>query len=345
MRSLVSGVLLSIAAVAAVTGLVYALRPVAPALSLGVLYVVAVVAVGMLRGLAYAVPVSVASMLTFNFLFLPPLHTFALRDSANWVALAVYLVTGVVVSELATRSRRLARHAVEAETLRESDRVKTAVLQAVGHDLRSPLTAIRTAAELLDSPLLELSAGDRDELLATIRLESRRLERLVANLLDLSRLEAGAARARPELWPVDDLLGRALEQLGADGSRVLIELASELPPVEVDGAQIERVLVNLLENALKFSSPGDPVTVDAEGIDGAVRVRVRDRGPGVPERDRERIFEPFERGDVRGNGLGLAIARGFAEANGGRVAVVDEGPGAVFSLELPVAAVRARAAR
>ena len=109
------GLLLSIAAVAAVTGLVFVLRPVAPVLSLGVLYVIAVVVVAVRRGLAYAIPVSIASMLAFNFLFLPPVHTLALRDSSNWVALGVYLLTAVVVSELATRSRRLAQKAVEAE--------------------------------------------------------------------------------------------------------------------------------------------------------------------------------------------------------------------------------------
>src|SRR6266566_9292026 len=122
-------VLFSCVSVALVTGAVYALRPVAPVVSLGVLYVVAVVAVAVFYGLAYAIPVSVASMLAFNFLFLPPVHTLALHDSANWVALAVYIAVAVVVSELATRSRRLAHEAVEAETLRQSDAAKTAVLR------------------------------------------------------------------------------------------------------------------------------------------------------------------------------------------------------------------------
>src|SRR3982750_726796 len=131
-------VLVSVGAVAFVTAAVYALRPIAPVVSLGVLYVLAVVAVAVVWGLAYAIPVSVASMLTFNFLFLPPVHTFALRESENWVALAVYLIVGVVVGELATRSRRLAHKAVEAETLRQADAVKTAVLHAVSHDLGSP---------------------------------------------------------------------------------------------------------------------------------------------------------------------------------------------------------------
>src|SRR5205823_10345278 len=124
--------------------------------------VIGVVAVAVVCGLAYAIPVSVASMLTFNFLFLAPVHTFALRESENWVALGVYLVTGIVVGELATRSRRLAGEAVEAETLRQSDAVKTAVLRSVSHDLRSPLTAIRTASEGLDNPRLALSEPDRE---------------------------------------------------------------------------------------------------------------------------------------------------------------------------------------
>src|SRR5581483_8911795 len=191
--------------------------------------------------------------------------------------------------------------------LRESDRVKTAVLRAVGHDLRSPLTAIRTAAEVLESPRLELTSDDRAELVETIRVEARRLERLVANLLDLSRLEAGAARRRPELWTADDLLARTLDQLGVDASRVVVHADHALPPLRVDAVQVERVLVNLLENALKFSSPVDPVEVVATTADGVVAIRVRDRGPGIAVEDRERIFAAFERGSGRGNGLGLAI--------------------------------------
>jgi K+-sensing histidine kinase KdpD len=329
----------SAAAIAVVTGGVYALRPVAPVVSLGVLYVIAVVAVAVAGGLAYAIPVSVASMLVFNFLFLPPVHTFALRDSANWVALGVYLVVGVVVGELATRSRRLARAAVEAETLRQSDAVKTAVLHAVSHDLRSPLTAIRAASEGLDNPSLRLGEGEREALFETIRLEIRRLERLVDNLLDLSRLEAGPARRRPELWTVDALLVSALEQLGAEAGRVEATFAPGIGLVRADGSQLQRVLVNLLENALKFSSPADPVEVSVENQGGSVAVRIHDHGPGVTEADRERIFEPFERGSGsgRGSGLGLAIARGFAEANGGtiRLEAQDERGGATFVLELP----------
>jgi two-component system sensor histidine kinase KdpD len=340
---LLKGIGLSVAAVAGVTGAVYALRPAAPVLSLGVLYVIAVVTVAVFRGLAYAIPVCVASLLTFNFLFLPPVHTFALQDSANWVALAAYLVTAVVVSELATRSRRLARQAVEAETLRQSDAVKTAVLRAVSHDLRSPLTAIRAASDGLENRALTLDSSDREALWETIRIEVHRLERLVENLLDLSRLDAGPAVRRPEVWTVDIVLARALEQLGGEADRVTVSLEEPAPlPIRVDAGQIERVLVNLLENALKFSSPTDPVSVSASLTRaGRVLVRIRDRGPGIVAADRERIFEPFERGseEGRGSGLGLAIARGFAEANGGVIRVESSSGqgGSTFVLDLPAA--------
>jgi K+-sensing histidine kinase KdpD len=334
-----AGVAFSVAVVAVVTGAVFALRPIAPVVSLGVLYVLAVVAVAVVCGLAYAIPVSVGSMLTFNFLFLPPVHTFALRESENWVALAVYLIVGVVVGDLATRSRRLAHEAVEAEMLRQADAVKTAVLHAVSHDLRSPLTAIRAASEGLDSPAIRLDDREREELFETIRIEVRRLERLVNNLLDLSRLEAGPARRTPELWTVDTLLASALEQLGREADRVETHLAVDVGLVRVDGPQVQRVLVNLLENALKFSSPGDPVEVTVEGDGGRMIVRVRDPGPGIAGADRERIFDAFERATNAGpgSGLGLAIARGFAEANGGRV-WVEPGEesigGSTFVLEL-----------
>jgi K+-sensing histidine kinase KdpD len=349
----VNGVIVSVVAVAAVTGAIYGLRTVAPVLSLGVLYVFAVLPVAIGWGLLFAVPVSIASMLAFNFFFLPPVHTFALRDSENWFALAVYLVTGVVVSELAARARRraveaeerereaakLAEKTVEAEALRRSDAAKTALLRAVSHDLRSPLTAIKAATEGLESTAFRLGSAERAELLAAIRLEAERLDRLVANLLDLSRLEVGAVNANPELWSVDELVGRALDALGLDATRVTVSLPEQVPLVEVDAGQIERALVNLLENALKFSSPEDRVSVSVDAGEGEVIVAVRDQGSGLRREDLESIFEPFQRGSAgsgrAGAGLGLAIVRGFAQANGGRVWAESEGHGATFFLALP----------
>jgi|SRR5262245_6826195 len=439
-----AALLTSAVAVALVTALVFGLDAFAPALSLGVLYVFAVLPVAVLFGLAYGLLVSVASMLAFNWFFLPPTHTFRLTDGENWIALAVYLVTALVVSALAARSRareaeaerraleasllarvaqellqsehvqdelreisvrvaealgvararieldsvrrpdpgesalelragdrsvgrmfvdsepdpeigervatslasllavaldreRLARRAVEAEALRRSDAIKTAILRAVSHDLRSPLTAIRTATDGLESVELELSEADRAELLATIDAETRRLDRLVANLLDLSRLELGVAEPKPELWTVESIVGQALNELGPRAERVRVALAPDLEPIEVDGAQIEHVLVNLIDNALKFS-PDAPIELISEQLDGVAVVRVVDHGPGLSEGELTRIFEPFEQGRVpsRGSGLGLAIAKGFAQANGAQLeAESSPNGGASFVLSLP----------
>jgi len=459
MRSLplridLAGVAASVLAVALVTGAVFALRPLAPVLSLGVLYVFAVLPAAAGWGLAYALVVSLVSLLIFNFFFLPPVHTLALSDPENWVALTVYLVTAVVVSELAARSRRraaeveqqrrefafaadvsglllecrfvqdrlrpigarlaevlgvprahieigslrrpepaeraydlavadrhlgrlflsshaapdpavtgrvlqtlssllasatererLAHAALVAEGLRQSDEIKTAVLRTLSHDLRSPLTAIGAASEVLDGGAESLTPAERAELVTTVRLQTRRLTRLVSNLLDLSRLEAGAARPRPELWTVDGLLAGALEAIGPDAERISVVLPAESPTLHVDSAQIERVLVNLLENALKVSSPTDVVEISTEAGPLELVLKIADHGPGLERGELERIFEPFERGGLSpgaGTGLGLAIARGFVRANGGRIwAESRPGRGATFALALPVARSRA----
>jgi len=235
---------------------------------------------------------------------------------------------------------RLADEALEAETLRRSDAVKTAVLRAVSHDLRSPLMAILTSASALARNDLNLDEADRRELVATILDEADRLDRVISNLLDLSRLEAGAAQPEPDLWPVDELVAQAIRQLGEAGSRIQVELPEESLAVRVDAQQIERVLVNLFENALKYSPEPEPVRVQLAETATRVLVRVVDHGPGLAAADRERIFEPFQRGEdgVRGAGLGLAIARGFAEANDARVwAESRPGQGATFVVELPAA--------
>jgi two-component system sensor histidine kinase KdpD len=197
------------------------------------------------------------------------------------------------------------------------------------------------ASEGLANAGLHLEPADRQELVETIRIEVNRLDRLVANLLDLSRLQAGAAAPSPELWTADDLIAQALDELGEDADRVQVELPADFPPMRVDAGQMQRVLVNLLDTALKFSSPGDPVTVRGTRTRNEAIIRVVDRGPGLPQEQLEHVFEPFHNvpgGDGRrGAGLGLAIARGFAEANGGRVwAESRPGQGASFALAVPL---------
>jgi K+-sensing histidine kinase KdpD len=357
----------SAGAVALVTGAIELLKGHVPVLSLAVLYLLAIIPVAVAWGIVYAVGVSVASMLAFNFFFLPPLYTLTIQDSRNWFALLVFLVTAVVVSELASRSRRraeeaeaaldelrsltaererLAAEALDAEALRRSDALKTALLRAVSHDLRSPLMAILTSAGALAHGEISLAADDRRELAETILGEAERLDRIVRNLLDLSRLQAAAAPPDPGDWPVDDLVLEALDTVEA-GSRVEVVLPEDdAPLVHADLHQAERVVANLVENALRYSSADDPVRVQVRQAGSEVLVRVVDHGPGIPSGEADRIFEPFQRGSLsvptRGAGLGLAIARGFAEANGGRVWVESHvGQGATFVLALPVARAEA----
>jgi two-component system, OmpR family, sensor histidine kinase KdpD len=445
MKRLALGVLASAAAVALVTAAIALIERAVPVISLGALYLFAVLPIAVVWGLELAIAVSIASMLAFNWFLLPPTHTFQLRDGANWLALAVFLATAVVVSALAAHARRrrddaeqrrreadvlaeaagdllrgtelsaeleklaqltagvlgvraarielgaqprgvpievnrrrvatlfadepldpavarrflpalagllavaagraeLEAEALEAEALRRTDVVKTALLRSVSHDLRSPLTAIRAGAEALGSEELQLDEVDRVALVAAIRQEAERLDRVVANLLDASRLEAGAVESHRELWSVEELVGQALDSVRADAGRIIVDLAADLPPVNVDAGQVERAIANLISNALRFSPPGSPVVVRVEQGATELRIHVVDRGPGIAADERGAIFQPFHRGEGGGSGLGLAIARGFAEANGGRLWTQEDPIGGHFVLALAAAprpAVRA----
>jgi two-component system, OmpR family, sensor histidine kinase KdpD len=235
----------------------------------------------------------------------------------------------------------------DAEQLRRSDAVKTTLLRAVSHDFRSPLTAIVTAAGALVHSDLVLDDGDRRDLAETILTETLRLDRLVGDLLDLSRLEAGAVTSVGAAWPIEDVVLQAVEGVREGVGRLDLSL-DEAATVQVDPHQLERVLVNLIENALRYSR--ERVSVQTRRMRSEVLVRVVDSGPGIHADELDRIFEPFRRGaksgDTRGSGLGLAIARGFAEANGGRLwAESFPGQGAVFVLALPLAACQVGCAR
>ena len=266
----------------------------------------------------------------------------------------------------ALERERLLGGAVETAALRRADVVKTALLRAVSHDLRSPLTAISAAGEALASPAL--SEDERVEMASVIGEETLRLSRLVDNLLDLSRLEAGAAEPRREWVSVEELIRVSVMELGAPPDQFSLSIDQDIPLVRLDAVQMERAFVNVLENARRHSG-GHPVSVRARAVrslGGGVRVppagdpdrgeggaaprargdrvivRVVDRGPGIPPAQLERVFQPFYRagtpgGEHRGSGLGLAIARGFTESNGGTLHVESlPGQGATFVFELPI---------
>jgi two-component system sensor histidine kinase KdpD len=223
---------------------------------------------------------------------------------------------------------------VETQALRRSDVVKTAILRAVSHDLRSPLTSILAAGTALGSASLE--AEDREALAAGVVTEAERLARVVDNLLDLSRLEAGTARPRPDWCAVDEVLVAAAEQTGAD---VRFAIDQELPLVRADAAQLERAFTNLIANARRHGHDAQ-VSVRARAVGPRLVVRVVDGGPGIPAAEQQRIFEPFWRADGAagaGSGLGLAIVRGFVEANGGTVSVESlPGQGSSFVVTFPL---------
>ncbi len=244
----------------------------------------------------------------------------------------------------AARQRdELAVEVIETRALRRANVVKTALLRSVSHDLRSPLTAITAAAGGLASRTLGDDA--RSELVSVITVESDRLTRLVDNLLDLSRIESGELEPRAELCTAEELIGAALDSLDAPASAVEVAIDPALPQIRADAAQIERALANLIDNSLRYARDR-PVTVRAQAAGNQLVIEVMDRGPGVPEAERERIFEAFYRGGAErtgGSGLGLAIARGFAEANDGELRLRSRrGQGATFALHF--SAVREPAA-
>ena len=242
--------------------------------------------------------------------------------------------------DVAFERERVAAQSAEAEATRRADIAKTAILHAISHDLRSPLTAITTAASALGDE--KLSTADRSELVSVVKGEAARLSRLVDDLLDLSRIEAGAVDPTPDWCDLRDVTFSAAAQVRALRGDFPIEfdLPAELPLVRADPAQLERVFANLIENAARFSPGGTPVRVTGGVAGDRVVLRVSDRGRGVPRSERTRIFEPFVRGRDAGpgSGLGLAICRGFVQANGGRI-LLQTGAGDETSFAVSFAVV------
>jgi two-component system sensor histidine kinase KdpD len=227
----------------------------------------------------------------------------------------------------------------------ETERLRGALLTSISHDLRTPLASILGSATTLKGQRKALDDAAQGELIDTIQEESERLNRFIANLLDMTRLESGAVEPRLELTEIGDVVGSALHRASKVLARhkVEIDLAADLPPLRLDAVLFEQVLFNLLDNAAKYAPPGTQVTLTGAIAGSSVRIEVRDEGEGVRTADLERIFDKFYRVQAQdrqraGTGLGLPIARGFVEAMGGTITAANraDGPGAVFTLVLPI---------
>jgi two-component system sensor histidine kinase KdpD len=243
---------------------------------------------------------------------------------------------------VALDQQRLSAEAQAAKPIAAADRMRTALLAAVSHDLRTPLASAKAAVTSLRSPEVDWAAEDHDELLATADESLDRLAHLVDNLLDMSRLQAGALSLFPRPAGLEEIVSSALDNLDPAGRGITVDIPESLPEINVDPAILERVIVNLTENALRYSPAGKPPLLTASVLGDRVELRVVDRGPGIPEADRDRMFVPFQRlGDTdntTGVGLGLALSLGLTEAMGGTLTAEDT-PGGGLTMTVSIPAV------
>jgi len=248
------------------------------------------------------------------------------------------------LAAIAVESIRLSDEAHNAQVLRDTEKLQTALLNAVSHDLRTPLVSIIGVLSSLQEEGIKLDDSARKNLIQVAREEAERLNHLITNLLDESRIEAGAIRISRQPSDVQDLIGTALEQLGSrTGTRPInIDIPAELPFISVDFGLIVQTLVNILDNALKYSPLDSPIEIKGRQVAHEVHIEVADRGVGIPPQDLLRVFDKFYRvqspDNVAGTGLGLSICKGIVEAHGGRIAAENRpGGGTVIRLILPAA--------
>ncbi len=329
------GLGLAVVLLPALTGVLVAVRGDLALGSVLLLYLLATVVVSVVGGLVAGVVAALASFGLANFFLTPPYRTLAVNDRDSVIELVVFLLVSLTVSVLVDVA---ARRRSTAQALDEVDRLRSALLAAVGHDLRTPLAEIKAAVTTLRQTDVRLAPEDQAELLAGIERSSDWLSDLVANLLDLSRLQAGALSVDLQPTPLDEVVSRAL--IDRRFSRVTNDVADDLPMAYADAGLLERVVANLVDNATRHSPDGRPVEILGRVDERSVRVAVVDHGPGVREEDWSRIFTPFQRLDDHGSansvGLGLAISRGFTEAMGGTLVPSNSpGGGLTMTVSLP----------
>jgi two-component system sensor histidine kinase KdpD len=290
-----------------------------------------------------AVLASVLGVLAFDLVFVPPFYRFDVHDREYLVTFAVMLVTALTIGTLTHRVRARAAEARAAWQVAETESLRSTLLSGVSHDLRTPLAAITGSVSALIEMGDRAQAETRAEMLDTIYGEADRMERLITNLLDMTRLDSGGLVVRKEWQHLADVVGAALRQVDRRlaGRAVHVRVPADLPLVQVDDVAIEQVLVNLIDNAVEYTPAGTPIEIGAAAEDGRIVVDVADRGPGVPAGTEGRVFEKFFRAGTsaarrRGIGLGLAVCRGIVTAHGGTIGVSNRPDGgARFRFTLP----------
>src|SRR5712692_9716995 len=368
----------AIVGIAVVIGLLKLFGPHVNPTTAALAFLLVVLFVATAWGSRPAVFASLLGVAGFNFFFLPPFGTFAIRNPDNWVAFFAFLITAFTAGQLSARAKRRAEEAEaakreverlyyelqdsferssQAKALKQSERLKSALLDAVTHDLRTPLTSIKASvttliddlhAQARREPSAPLGEEGRKEMLEVIDEEADRLDRFIEGLTKLARIDAGEIQLRRQWSSIAEVITVALKRAEprTRANQIEVWIEDQLPSVRIDERAVAEVVYTLVDNAAKYSPPGTTIRVRAApGDNETMRLSVEDEGPGISMETRERVFDKFFRamrdGDIgnrkSGSGMGLAIARGIVEAHGGRIWIEDADGhlGARFVVELP----------
>jgi two-component system sensor histidine kinase KdpD len=322
-----------------------AMHPRFDIVNIAMVYLLAVVIVALRFALGPAIAASILSVAALDYFFVPPRGTFTIDDVQYLLMFAIVVAVAVIVSRLVDSVRRQAAAKAALELEAETERIRSALLASISHDLRTPLAVMAGASSTLAESGERLGAAERDALARSVFEQAREMSEHVAKVLQMTRLETGAIRLDRDWASLQEIVGAVLARLSERMSRhrVIVELTDDLPLVRVDATLIEQALGNLLENSAKHTPADTVVRVRAQRRDAEVVVSVEDYSGGLPQADVERVFEKFHRGSVgdagTGMGLGLAICRAIVRLHGGR-AWAESVPagGTAFRFSLPVEA-------